>query len=1577
MRRNFIHHQGIPIPRPAYARQLLGLFLLYLSALSSVTHAQTPPITTSGLNTQVSGPIAVGTQTQYNITGGLRPLGSNGQPGGNLFHSFGQFNVPTNNIANFLNETALPTSNILARVTGGNLSTIYGTIQTTGFGNANLFLMNPAGFLFGPNATVNVGGMVAFTSADYLRLEGTGGSGTFYADPAKGTVLTSSPVAAFGFLGSNPGAITVQGSQLSITPGQSLSLVGGNITIQSGTLDNGTVQPARLSAPGGQINLASMASPGEVSAADFMPSLGMTMGNITLSQGARLDVSANAAGTVRIRGGQLQIADATISADTGNANGAPTAVDIQVTGDMSISDTRGVPAITARTTGLGDAGEVHITSANLEATSTVRSLFSPTDTHFAIIDTHTSGSGKAGNVTIETTGNLNATGQATGPMYLIDSGMIGPNSGNGGDVALTAKDISLTNTHINSGDFIARTLSQESGGNGGNITITADTLSMNLATIATDGFWIGRAGDLTISVRDIQMTRFSQLSLMEFGGGGALKITADRFIADSAQFELETVDGRGVGTPWTGISITGRIVELGNGTTLRSQTVGDGNAGDIRISATDHLTLADRFTADPNDLTTLGARSRPTGLFTNSLGNADLGTLGNAGAIVVTTPRLEIIGGARINSTTQSNGRGGDVTVTANQITISGERPFEVIEEGLFGLGSTLASGIYTRTVGSEFCTGACGDAGHVSITTGSLNLNSGAVINSGTASTGHGGDVTVHASDSISISGAMVDGTPGGVFSQTVGTDSGSGNGGHIELHAAQFEVTNGAQISASSLGTGNAGNVILEGPASPAQSVLIDGAGSGIFTDTQGTGAGGNIFVNANSVTLSNGGTLSAATSGTDVTATGGTITIAATDVQLTSGALITAQTTGAGNAGAINITANDIVSLQGGSAIASTSFFNISGNGGPVTITAPTVSLQDSGIVTLALGFGSGISTAGAGDVTINASKSVSLVGGTIDSSISDTAGNAGHISITAPTVSLSNASTISSAASNSSFNPDFSPVGLSTDGNGGLVELAVGQLTLASDSQITTQTSGAGLGGSVTVHGMGGMGSTATDVTITSGAGILTNAADLGAAGHITVDTARLTISDGGQMQAATISAGTGGTITIRATEQVIISGEALLCPTCSVGTRTLPSQINTSSDGAGRAGNILIETPTLSLSDGGRIVASTFGGGAGGTVTVQGPQGTGSMANSFLASGQSSEGAVSGIFTDTQGTGSGGSISINASAVTLQNGGALSAVTSGTASTATGGIITVNANQVQLNSGALITASTTGAGTGGSITIGAGSAFASNAGTVSSSAAQATGGDINISAGQSVTLDNGSLITASSTGAGNAGNIVINAGQQYTSTNSSVTTKAEQASGGNITVLATGLVHLTTSEINASVEGSSTTVGGNILIDPVYVILENSQILAQATQGQGGNINIFYTGALLTDSSSVISASSQFGQSGTVTFQSPISPASGKIVPLSQKPLIETSLMSQRCAALAGGNFSSFTLAGRDTLPAEPGGWLSTPLALGTLGENKGLEARSERETPLLSLRQIAPPGFLTQVFAVESSGCQS
>ena len=274
--------------------QCLGSFLPCMFNLLTAYALAQAPITQSGLNTQVSPPVTLpGGQTQYNITGGTRPGG-----GANLFHSFGNFNVPNNNIANFLNDSALATSNILGRVTGGNPSNIFGTIQTTGFGAANLFLMNPAGIVFGPTASLNVGGSVSFTTADYLRLAD---GGKFSATPGpQDASISSAPVAAFGFLGSNPGAISVQGSQLSVTPGQSISLVGGNITVQPGVLDDGmTIQPAHLSAPGGQINLASVASPGEILTGTLVQAPNINgqsfsdLGTVQVSEQSLIDVSGD------------------------------------------------------------------------------------------------------------------------------------------------------------------------------------------------------------------------------------------------------------------------------------------------------------------------------------------------------------------------------------------------------------------------------------------------------------------------------------------------------------------------------------------------------------------------------------------------------------------------------------------------------------------------------------------------------------------------------------------------------------------------------------------------------------------------------------------------------------------------------------------------------------------------------------------------------------------------------------------------------------------------------------------------------------------------------------------------------------------------------------------------------------------------------------------------------------------------------------------------------------------------------------------------------------------------------------
>src|SRR5262245_42042181 len=348
-------------------------------------YAQGAPITASGLNTRISGPISVGGGTQYNITGGTRPGG-----GGNLYHSFGDFNVPNNNIANFLNGVSfdsagnqlaagLPTSNILGRVTGGNISNIFGTIQTTGFGNANLFLMNPVGFLFGPNATVNVGGMVTFTSADYLRLTD---NARFNAVPGPAdALLTAAPVAAFGFLGSNPGAITVQGSQFTVTEGTGISLVGGNITVQSGTPDGGTAQPARLSAPNGKIQLASAASPGEFDAATLQPLPNVnntsftSFGSVSLASGSTINVSGEQ--TVSTRGGQFVISvnDAVLS--TADSAGAPATISLSP-GSSILSSTAGAEAgadvqliassvqldgasIQSLTTGAGAGGNISIT----------------------------------------------------------------------------------------------------------------------------------------------------------------------------------------------------------------------------------------------------------------------------------------------------------------------------------------------------------------------------------------------------------------------------------------------------------------------------------------------------------------------------------------------------------------------------------------------------------------------------------------------------------------------------------------------------------------------------------------------------------------------------------------------------------------------------------------------------------------------------------------------------------------------------------------------------------------------------------------------------------------------------------------------------------------------------------------------------------------------------------------------------------------------------------------------------------------------------------------------------------------
>lgn len=466
-------------------RVMFGLLPLLLWA--PVSQAQTTSITSSGLNTQVSH---VAGQQNYDITGGTRP--GNGT---NLFHSFGDFSVGTDQAARFLNDSGLATTNILSRVTGGNPSSIFGEINTTNFPGANLYLINPAGVLFGATATLNVSGSVHVSTADYLRLaDGL----RFNAVPGpQDALLSQAPVVAFGFLNAHPRPITVQGSQLAVPDGKSLSLVGGDIKVTGGT----------LTAPGGQINLASLAGRGEARIAPEGIAIAGTTprGQIMIKGGnepenvARLDTSGAEGGAVVLRGGRLSLARAEITTEAKAANQTGGAIVIEATksstldnvglrtGPTGFSDERitvagGSVSLTAPsvrasnvaidTTGDwgGLAGDVAITVRNLTASQ----LNISTD-----VEGSTSGPG-AGKISLSATGDLTLRDSA------IKTGS--------GQISVRAATLTLTNSSIRS----------EGGSPIGNIVLDVGRLTMKAASIRTEGMDVplGGGGNISVSARE-------------------------------------------------------------------------------------------------------------------------------------------------------------------------------------------------------------------------------------------------------------------------------------------------------------------------------------------------------------------------------------------------------------------------------------------------------------------------------------------------------------------------------------------------------------------------------------------------------------------------------------------------------------------------------------------------------------------------------------------------------------------------------------------------------------------------------------------------------------------------------------------------------------------------------------------------------------------------------------------------------------------------------------------------------------------------------------------------------------------
>jgi filamentous hemagglutinin family protein len=285
--------------------------------------------------------------------------------GGNLFHSFGEFNVPTGGSATFAGPNTI--TNILGRVTGGQPSTIDGLVRSEITG-ANLYLLNPSGVLFGPNASLDVSGSFHVSTADYLRF---GDGAIFSAHMGQASVLTVADPAAFGFLSHTPAAITIRGSSLKVSDGKTLSAVGGDVTIMGNNSPLSNDSVPTLGAPRGRIQLASVASPGEVAfsplglAPDLQVDSFARLGRMELSQRAFLNASGNGGGIVLLRAGRLLVDSAWMFADNlGPVDGTGLGIDLQVAADVAIANGA---LLTTDSLGAGRARDLRLTAGSIHS----------------------------------------------------------------------------------------------------------------------------------------------------------------------------------------------------------------------------------------------------------------------------------------------------------------------------------------------------------------------------------------------------------------------------------------------------------------------------------------------------------------------------------------------------------------------------------------------------------------------------------------------------------------------------------------------------------------------------------------------------------------------------------------------------------------------------------------------------------------------------------------------------------------------------------------------------------------------------------------------------------------------------------------------------------------------------------------------------------------------------------------------------------------------------------------------------------------------------------------------------------
>ena len=433
-----------------------------------------------------------------------------------------------------------------------------------------------------------------------------------------------------------------------------------------------------------------------------------------------------------------------------------------------------------------------------------------------------------------------------------------------------------------------------------------------------------------------------------------------------------------------------------------------------------------------------------------------------------------------------------------------------------------------------------------------------------------------------------------------------------------------------------------------------------------------------------------------------------------------------------------------------------------------------------------------------------------------------------------------------------------------------------LSLYGGGQISSRAFSRGKGGNLSIHAgsllMDGSGNLnfVTSIVTGSNPGARGSAGDL----SITVDNL-LAIYGRGRISADTFSIGNGGNLSIHA-------GSLLIDGSATPNSDITGIAVTSHPEATGNAGNItIVVDQTLNILGGGQISADTFSRGKGGNIGIH--------AGSLSIDGSATPDLFTGISAETFNDGDAGTMTIAIDKLlSIVGGGQILADTS---SNGKGGDVIVHAGSLSIDGSATpdlftgISSDSYGSGEAGSVFI-------------------STAGPLKLKHGASIstfsqTTDAGSIT-------------IISGGEIKLSDQSSISVSAGHI-GGDIHITTPELVYLLDSSITATAGASGVSgQGGNIRIDPTFIVLNNSLISANAAVGQGGNINL--VSDFFFNSNSSITATGT--TNGTVNITAPTLDLGSELITLPVSLLSAENQLQERCTALLRGDFSSFISIGR-------------------------------------------------------------